>query len=263
MQPLDASGPMTTTRARARNAARRSRLAGLTRNLDLVRRRSGWLGLAELVADRALPDVLSYRRTFVTWTDCAGAPHPELAARRVRAFEPDLVRIYDELTDSREPEVTRLDEDRLRARFDRGDELWLFQLEGQLAHLRWVRRDVLAFTGFTLPLRPDERALLGTVTVPAMRRHGLSRTALAHVQHVLATEGVTTLFGMVNGSNRRWHAGLRQMGYRPVATAHVISVAGHRLVRVRPASPSTAELLDQRGVRCARWGRASREPRPA
>ncbi len=184
-----------------------SRVAGLARNFDLVRQRTGLRGMAELFAERALPTALSYRRTFVLRADCSGEPHPELAPTRVHAPTPALVALFADLARTREPEIEPLSARELSDRLGRGDELWLFHVDGEIGHLRWVtRRWPRTVSGFALPLGRDERVGVDTVTLPRMRRCGLARMASSHVRYALRREGVTSLYGFVNGSNRRWHA---------------------------------------------------------
>lgn len=234
------------------------RVADLARTLGRVHERTGWLGLAELVADRALPGDLAYRRRLLLRRECRGRLHPELEPRRVVSYERGLARICERLTQSREPGVSALSEESLRARLERGDELWLFHFEGQLAHLTWVSRGPLVSFGLRLPLGRNERANAGAVTIPSMRRRGIARASFSHLQHVIAAEGVTSLFAVVHGSSRHWHAGMCRMGYEPVATVQAIGAAGRLLTRVRPATRSMADLLEERGVRCNRWMRVGR-----
>lgn len=233
-----------------------SRAAGLARNLGLVLERTGLLGLAELLADRTMPNALSYRRTFVVRAHCAGEPHPELAPTRLCSLKPALIALFAELARTREPEIQHMSEGELAERFACGDELWLFHADGAIGHLRWVTRRPLALTSFTLPLGRDERLGVDTITLPAARRRSLARMASSHVRHVLGSEGVISLYGLVNSSNRRWRAGMQRMGYSPVATVHLVSLAGRQFVRVVPASAAEAELLEQRGIRGGRWLRA-------
>jgi hypothetical protein len=232
------------------------RAGGLARNLKLVLRRTGLGGFAALVADRATPNVLAFRRTFVQRADCGGEPHPELAPRRLRSLEPEVTRLFAEVARTREPDIQPLDESDLRERFDRGEELWLFHTGGHVGHLRWIGRGPLMLTGFTLPLRRDERVGEDVITVPQARQRGLARMAALHVRHVLGREGVLSLYGCVRASNPRWHAGMQRMGYRPVATADLVTLAGRRFLRIVPASSVEAALLEERGIHCGRWMRA-------
>jgi hypothetical protein len=232
------------------------RAVGLARNLGTVLRRTGLGGFAALVADRATPNVLAFRRTFVQRADCGGEPHPELAPRCLRSFEPELPRLFAEIARTREPDIQPLGESDLRERFARGEELWLFHTGGHVGHLRWIGRGPLMLTGFTLPLQGDERVGEDVITVPLARQRGLARMAALHVRHVLGREGVLSLYGCVRASNPRWHAGMQRMGYRPVGTADLVTLAGRRFLRIVPASPAEAALLAERGIHCARWMRA-------
>jgi hypothetical protein len=230
------------------------RACGLLRNLRLVVARTGPLGLAELVAARAAPNELSYQRTVILRGECAGVAQPQLHARRVTSFEAGLVELYEELGTG-EPEIRPLGESGLRAHFEYGDELWLFHVDGQVAHLDWISRGPFALRAFLLPLEANERAVVGTITRPSLRRLGIARAALSHLRHELSHKGVTALVVLVNCSNRRWLAGMLRMGYRPVATVHTVCLANRKFVRVVPASREHADALERRGVRLERWTR--------
>jgi hypothetical protein len=66
---------------------------------------------------------------------------------------------------------------------------------------------------------------------------------------------VSVLFGLVNGSNRRWLAGMLRMDYRPVLTVHRLCLANLHFVRAVAASPDDAVSLERRGASPYRWRR--------
>lgn len=188
-------------------------------------------------------------------TTAGGTLHPELDPQVRRASSPELVALFSELAAGGEPEITPLDAAELEARFAAGDELWLFHRDGRVAHVRWTSSQPVPGPGFALPLGPRERAYRSVVTPPEARRSGVARAASEHVRAALAEEGVEALLMLVNGFNRRFHAGLLRAGHEQVARLRVLTVLGRSWLRVDPATPEHAALLTERGIAIGRFRR--------
>jgi GNAT superfamily N-acetyltransferase len=232
------------------------RLSRVVANLGLVHDRSGVRGLAELLLARSLPQVLAYERTAIlaSSTETRARLHPELDPRVISSPEPAAIELYERLEMNREPDVIVLGEDWLRRLFAAGQQLWIFSLEGRIAHLRWTGPGRLPLGRGALTLRPDERMTRGAVTVPDLRGRGVATAAGEHVRAVLASQGVTTLWGAVHCFNRAYLSGVLRGGYRRVGTVHKAVIGGHCWVRVSPASDTSA--IDGRGVALNCWTRA-------
>jgi GNAT superfamily N-acetyltransferase len=233
-----------------------TRLSSVVTNLGSVHDRSGVRGLAELFLARSLPRALAYERTAIitSSTKTRAKLHPELDPRVISSPEPAVIEFYERLGMNREPEVIPLGEDWLRRLFAEGQQLWTFSLEGRIAHVRWTGSGRLPLDRGALTLRPDERMMRAAVTVPDLRRRGLTVAALEHVRAVLASQGVTRVWGSIHCFNREHLSGMLRAGYRRVGTAHKAVIGGRCWVRVSPASDSSA--IEDRGVALNCWTRA-------
>ena len=236
------------------------RAIGFARSLRRVHERAGAAGLLELVVARALPNFLSYSRAVIVATPVAATAgadlraRPELHPRRVREPGPAVEAFFAQLAATGEPEVPRFSSLELERRFASGQELWVFEVGGQIAHARWIVPGQRTFPGGSLPLRDDERASEGLVTTPEFRGRGLAWAAREHLWSVLGKEGIKTIYSAPSGFNRGFLAAtLRTSGAEHVATTHLVTVARRRWLRTTPGSPSQAELLDRRGVPHGRW----------
>jgi hypothetical protein len=236
------------------------RAVGFGRSLGGIHERAGAAGVLELIVARALPDVLSYSRAVIVATPTAVTQReeltsqPKLCLRRVRASERAIEAFYERLAPANEPEVPTFSTEEIERRFSAGQELWVLEFEGQIAHTRWIVPGKRRFPGGSLPLRHDERASEALVTAPEFRGRGLTRAAREHVGAVLSDEGVRTIYSAPSGFNRGFLAStLRTSGAEHVVTAHLVSVGGRRWLRATPASPGKAALLEQRGVPHGRW----------
>ncbi len=149
------------------------RAIGFARSLRRVHERAGAAGLLELVVARALPNSLSYARAVIVATPVAATAgadlraRPELHPRRVRETEPAVEAFFAQLAATGEPEVPQFSSLELERRFSSGQELWVFEVGGQIAHARWIVPGHRSFPGGSLPLRDDERASEGLVTAPS------------------------------------------------------------------------------------------------
>jgi hypothetical protein len=240
------------------------RAGGLLRNLRRVFARAGTAGVIELVAARAFPQGLSYRRLELLLTSLpGGALHPELDPRRLRRYEPALDPFLAAVAATGEPGVPDLSRVALRRRFAAGHELWLFHLHGEIAHARWVARDRLYLAGLWLALRDGERGTDGAVTLPAHRGRGIAMAARQHLRAVLGEEGATSMLSLVTGVNRRYRAAaLRSEGVERLATVHAVGLAGRQWLRAAPASAAAESLLGRAGLSGGRWTAVSRPPQP-
>jgi hypothetical protein len=234
------------------------RAIGLIRSLRRVQGRAGKAGLVELIVARALPNALSYGRTVIVATPLAGRLRPELQPRRLCSTEPAIEQFYARLAAVAEPEVPTFTPGELNCRFAAGHELWVFHVDGRIAHTRWVVARYRRFPGGRLPLCADERASEAVVTAPEFRGRGLTWAARDHLGAALRAEGVSTMFSAPSGFNRAFLAAtLRSRGAEHVATMHRVSIGWRRWLRASPGSPSHAALLERRGVRPGRWVIAS------
>jgi GNAT superfamily N-acetyltransferase len=236
------------------------RAVGFVRSLGAVHERAGAVGVLELVVARALPDVLSYSRTVIVATPAAGTRPTELPSqptmdlRRVRESEPAIEAFYERLAPANEPEVPTFSTNEIERRFSAGQELWVVEVEGQIAHTRWIVPGERRFPGGFLPLQDDERASEALVTAPEFRGRGLTRASREHLGAVLSGEGVRRIYSAPSGFNRGFLAAtLRTSGAEHVVTTHLVSVGGRHWLRATPASADKAALLDQRGVPHGRW----------
>ncbi len=181
-------------------------------------------------------------------------PRADLRARRVRSADPAIEAFFARLAATGEPEVPQFSSQELERRFSEGQELWVFEVDGQIAHARWIVPGHRNFPGGSLPLRDDERASEGLVTAAEFRGRGLAWAAREHLWAVLGKEGIKTIYSAPSGFNREFLAAtLRTSGAEHVATTHLVAVARRRWLRTTPGSPSQAELLDRRGVPHGRW----------
>jgi hypothetical protein len=226
------------------------RARGFVRNLRAVFRRAGMGGVIELIAARALPDLLSYRRLVVLGTSLDGGDvHPELRPRRVDAPEPATDLLHTRLGWSDEPDVSAFTPAHVARRLAAGQQLWLFHVDGRLAHARWLVPDRLYVAGRSLRLEPGEFATEGAVTLPEFRGRGLAVAAREHLRSVLGMEGGESMFSVVNGVNRRFlAAALAIEGVDHLATLHVFRVAGRQWVGAVRVSPAGAGLLARGGL---------------
>ncbi len=233
----------------------RTRAAGFLRSLPAVHGRIGTAGVVELIGARALPGVISYGRTVIVATPLDGGRHrPELAPRRLRSSEPAIEEFHAQLAATGEPEVPAFSPEELTRRFAAGHELWVFHVNGRIAHARWVVADQRRFPGGSLPLRADERASEALVTAAEFRGRGLAWAARDHLRAVLSAEGVTTIFSAPSGFNRGFLAAtLRSRGAEHVASMHLVAVGRRRWLHAVPGSPYQARLLESRGLAHGRW----------
>ena len=240
-----------------------ARAAGFLRNLRRLHKRTGVAGLAELVLARALPPLVAYERMVLVCTLVRREAPSEIVSQRVRARDPAVDRLFARLAAGGEPEVPSFSPAELDERFGAGDELWLFHIDGEVAHLRWTMRGQLRVRGLTFPLADDERGLSAAVTLPGARRRGIYTLAGRHLRGELEKEGVRATVGAIGGFNRRfWPGVLRGEGAERIATLHVLTLAGRRWVRAVPATDSHAGLLDGRGWGPRRWQRAEDRSAP-
>jgi len=235
----------------------RRRVQGLLRNLRVLHRGTGTLGLAELVVGRALPGKLTYRRTAVMAIRVeAGQRHPELSPRRIPGPEPGLEAFYAQLAVAAEPRVPTYSKDELNDRFAAGWEPWVFHVGNEIVHALWVARDRMSVGHCLLKLSEDQRALEAGVTLPAHRSQGIGRRALDHLRPVMAAEGVTHMLGAVGGYNRRYlSAGMTDEEVEPLLTVHSVCLAGREWLRTVPLSPAGAALRDRSGLPPSGWTR--------
>jgi hypothetical protein len=240
------------------------RAGGLLRNLRRVFARAGTGGMIELVLARTFPRGLSYRRLeLLRMSLPGGALHPELRPHRLRRYEPGFERFLAEVAATAEPGVPDLSREALGRRFAAGHELWLFHVDDEIAHARWVARDRLYLAGLWLTLRDRECGTDGAVTLPRHRGRGIAMAARQHLRAALGGEGATTMFSVVTGVDRRYLAAvLRSEGVERAATVHAVGVAGRQWVRAVRASAPGESLVGRAGLRPARWAAVSRPTGP-
>jgi len=231
-----------------------SRAVGFLRNLPSLVRRFGLRGVPELLAGRLFPRTLAYERWAIVRYPNRGTLHPEARIRRVDRPEPAIDEAYARLTAVAEPEVGTYTPQAARGRFAAGAELFVLEIDGAIAHMRWVVRDALRFSGMSIPLAQAERAVEGIVTLGPFRNRSLELTASEHIRALLASEGTRAQLSVTHGFNRRFlRRKLRQPGVRRLATVHVVVVAGRRWLRTVPASPADRAWLERRAVPARRW----------
>lgn len=238
--------------------ARVARATGLVRNLRALWRRVGAAGVMELVASRALPRALSYTRMLLVETAVdRGALHPELEPRRLRAPDAGVLELHAALAASGEPEVPAFTEGDLRERFAAGYELWLFHVDGHVAHALWWGAPHVRFGRLTVPIEDGDRVTEAAVTVPGLRRKGLHRRALEHVHAVAHEEGVSRILSAVNGFQRGL---LATAGSDADVTVHaqleLLTVAARTWVRITPETDAGRRFFERAGLPLQRWMRS-------
>lgn len=230
------------------------RIVGFLRSFRGVYARAGARGLAELVFGRALPRLLSYERVVLIRTPIRETSLSDMRLRRVHAPDSEVEELFAGLARTAEPEVPGFSPDELRARFAAGHELWLFSLEGQIVHARWLVADRFRFAGWSLPLHDHERSPEGAVTPARFRARGVSLGAREHVRTVLAREGASTMLSAIHGFNRAYLTSLLRIpGAERLATVHAIGLGGRRWLRAAPADTAGTTLLEERGMPTRRW----------
>lgn len=230
-------------------------MVGLARNLRLVYSRAGAAGMAELLAARALPRLISYERVILTETPTQGGEHhPELRPRRVRSSDSEVERLHARFAATSEPGVPALSPADLAGRFAAGHELWLFHVEDAPVHGRWVVRSRLRVAGLVVALEARECATEAAATLAGFRRRGVALSARRHLEAALGDEGVVTLLSTVDGFNRRFNHRLLSGGRtRRAAVIHRACCARRRWYRAVPVTSTGAALLARAGLRARRW----------
>jgi hypothetical protein len=231
------------------------RADGFLRNLRPVLGRAGAAGVVELVAARALVDVVSYRRLIVLATSLEGGGlRADLHPRRVCAREAVTDLLHTQLGRTGEPGVPGFWPEVVAHRLSAGHQLWVFHVDGEVAHARWVMRDRLYAAGREIPLHATECATEGAVTLPKFRHRGIALGAREHVRAVLRGSGTTWMYSVVSGVNRRFLAGaLGLEGVERVATMHALRLGRRQWVRGTPTSRAGADLLRRAGLTPSRY----------
>ena len=243
----------------------RERAGGFLSTFGRVRRRLGWRGVAELLLARTAPRLLAYQRTTLIDTPLVGSAHPELDPRRVVSPEPTVNALFDRLAQSGEPEVPSFSRAMVHRRFAAGQELWLFFVEGEVAHARWIVRDALRFANVSIPLPDGYCATEAAVTLADYRGRQLHASANHHVRAVMGENGARGMLSAMNGLNRgllAWSVS-PDGGAHTVATVHVLTVAGRSWLRVLPASSPAPQAIEAPGPRSPDAPMAAREPHHA
>ncbi len=234
------------------------RATGFLRNLGQTVTRAGWLGVLELLAARAAPALIAYERTTIIDTPLEGRAHPEFEPRRLVAPDAEADELFARLAATGEPEVPAFSPAMMRRRFASGHELWLFSVDGQPAHARWIVRDSLRLVGLSIPLPAGYCTTEAAVTLPEFRGRRLHGHANEHLRAVLGGDGTRGMFSAINGFNRRLLAWTLSPagGACRVATVHTLSFAGRRWLRVVSHSGALADV--GLGMATHRWVSSTR-----
>jgi hypothetical protein len=228
---------------------------GFLRNLGALRRRGGVSGTLELLGARAFPRIAFYRRTAVVAAVPAGKLSPELNPRRLIQSDGQIEELHARLAASGEPEVPAFTPEMLRRRFAEGYQLWLFHIDGEVAHLRWLAPPRVRFEALSVPVAPGDRVVEAAVTLPGFRGHRLNDRCDRHVQAVLAGEGAERIVSVINAFNRNYLAATLAREWWLLAMVHEAGVAGWRWVRVEVTAPGEGAPFEAAGVSTRRWTR--------
>jgi hypothetical protein len=215
-------------------------------------------GTLELLAARAAPAIAFYKRTAVVATPTAGSKSPELAPRVVTASDAEVEELHARMAASGEPEVPAFAPDELRRRFAEGYRLWLFHVDGQVGHMRWIAPPRLLVGGTWVPVAKGDAVVEAAVTLPGFRGHRLNDRCDRHVQAVLAEEGANRIVAVVNAFNRNYLAATLAREWSLLAMVHEAGAGRRRWVRVDVADPNAGVPFETAGMTPGGWVRVIR-----
>jgi SAM-dependent methyltransferase len=220
----------------------------------VLHRHVGTGGIAELLVARVTPRLLSYHRMLLAEGPVDGPLHPELSPVRLRRSTPDVQELHAALAASGEPEVPAFSASILDERFAAGCELWLFHVDGEVAHARWRGPQRVRFGALTVPARREDPVIESVVTLPRFRGLGLSGRGAEHMGAVFREEGARRQLYAINGFNRRYVTSvLTSRDVLPMATVQSVSLGGRGWVKVLPQTDSGQRFFNDAKLTTGRW----------